>query len=130
MSFTARKPSLGQGYIFTSMCQEFCSQGGAWSRGVPGPGGMPGPGEGPGPGGLMETLRDVYWCGWYASYWDAFLLKYVFIFSEIGLKMVALILLQERVENSFICNLFVYNAFPSTIGIIMNKLKPSFDAAV
>ena len=36
---TARKRSLGQGNIFTSVCQEFCSQGGAcslggaWSRG-------------------------------------------------------------------------------------------------
>ena len=30
--FTTRKRSLGQGHIFTSMCQEFCSQGGgAWS---------------------------------------------------------------------------------------------------
>ena len=54
---TARKRSLGQGNIFTSVCQEFCSQGDgvpglgergawcqggacswmAWSRGVPGP---------------------------------------------------------------------------------------------
>ena len=33
--FTARKRSLGQGNIFTSVCQEFCSQGGgAWSRGI------------------------------------------------------------------------------------------------
>ena len=31
--FTTRKRSLGQGIIFTSVCQEFCS------RGVPGPGG-------------------------------------------------------------------------------------------
>ena len=38
--FTARKRSLGQGNIFTSVCQEFCSRGGAWSGGtVPGPGG-------------------------------------------------------------------------------------------
>ena len=34
--FTARKRSLGQGNIFTSVCQEFCSRGGAWSGGVPG----------------------------------------------------------------------------------------------
>ena len=32
--FTARKRSLGQGNIFTSVCQEFCSR-----EGVPGPGG-------------------------------------------------------------------------------------------
>ena len=37
--------------------------GGAWSRGVPGPGGGPG-GDPP----------DGYCCGWYASYWNAFLL--------------------------------------------------------
>ena len=40
----ARKPSLGQGNIFTSMCQEFCSEGGCL---VPGLGGLlpgvPGP---------------------------------------------------------------------------------------
>ena len=55
--FTARKRSLGQGNIFTSLCQEFCSQvgeEGAWSGGVPGPRGVPGPGgawsrEVPGP---------------------------------------------------------------------------------
>ena len=29
MFFKARKRSLGQGNIFTSVCQEFCSQGGA-----------------------------------------------------------------------------------------------------
>ena len=38
--FTARKRSLGQGNIFTSVCQEFCSQGGR----VPGPGGYLVPG--------------------------------------------------------------------------------------
>ena len=36
---TARKRSLGQGNIFTSVCQEFCPQGGRgvclWSRGYP-----------------------------------------------------------------------------------------------
>ena len=45
---TARKRSLGLGNIFTNVCQEFCSQRGAcsrgfplvWSRGVPGPGGV------------------------------------------------------------------------------------------
>ena len=45
---TARKRSLGQGSIFRSVCQEFCSQGGClvpggWG-GVPGPRGVPGPG--------------------------------------------------------------------------------------
>ena len=39
--FTARKRSLGQGNIFTSVCHEFCPQ-----RGVPAPGGS-------GPGGCL-----------------------------------------------------------------------------
>ena len=43
---TARKRSLGQCNIFRSVCQEFCLQGDAWSRGVPGLGGVPGPGGG------------------------------------------------------------------------------------
>ena len=55
---TTRKRSLGQGNIFTSVCQEFCSQGvpvpagmGALSRGgVSGPGGVPGPRRVPCPG--------------------------------------------------------------------------------
>ena len=59
---TARKRSLGQGNIFRSVCQEFCSRGGipglggawswegAWSGGVPGPGGA-GPGGVPVPKG-------------------------------------------------------------------------------
>ena len=44
--FTAHKRSLGQGNIFRSVCQKFCSRGGVptpggdWSgEGVPGPGG-------------------------------------------------------------------------------------------
>ena len=54
--FTARKRSLGQGNIFTSVCQEICSQGaggvpapgqgGASSRGMPPPGGCLLPGGG------------------------------------------------------------------------------------
>ena len=45
---TARKRSLGQGNIFRSMCQEFCSQGGSASvhAGIPIP---PGPGRHPHP---------------------------------------------------------------------------------
>ena len=34
-----------------------------------GPRGVPGPREG------VETPRDGYCCGWYASYWNAFLFK-------------------------------------------------------
>ena len=33
--FTARKRSLGQGNIFISVCQEFCSQGGSTWAGTP-----------------------------------------------------------------------------------------------
>ena len=45
--FTARKRSLGQGNIFTSVCQEFCSQEGvAWSQGGACSGGWLVPGRG------------------------------------------------------------------------------------
>ena len=100
--FTARKRSLGQGYIFRSVCQEFClggacSQEGVWSRGVPAPGGCllwegrgcPGGllgGIGPRgvssgaliPGGSARGMPlgdppDGYCCGRYTSYWNAFL---------------------------------------------------------
>ena len=78
---TARKRSLGQGNIFTSVCQEFCSQGGClllggcllpggacswrvpapggvWSQGVPAPGGGLFQGGVPAPGGgLVKTPR-------------------------------------------------------------------------
>ena len=43
--------------------------GGAWSRGVPGPGGAWSRGV---PGGDPPP-PDGYCCGWYASYWNAFL---------------------------------------------------------
>ena len=51
---------LGQGNIFRSMCQEFCSWGGAGSRGMPdlgrvsGPGRLPGPSWGLLPGGAWR----------------------------------------------------------------------------
>ena len=57
--FTARKRSLGQGNIFRSLCQEFCSQGGI-------PGQVPPPGPGtppwdqvhpPGPGTPLPGTR-------------------------------------------------------------------------
>ena len=43
--FTARKRSLGLGNIFTSVCQEFCSQGGGYLGKYP----PPGPGTPPPP---------------------------------------------------------------------------------
>ena len=75
--FTARKRSLGQGNIFTSVCQEFCSRGGCLLGGggclLPqgsAPAGVPGP-----RGCLVETppAPDGYCCARYASYWNAFL---------------------------------------------------------
>ena len=94
---TARKRSLGQGNIFSSVCQEFCSRGGvclsacwdttSWVQGTSqGPGhpprtrhppsgsGMPLP-QGPG-----TPLRSACWeirstSGLYASYWNAILLR-------------------------------------------------------
>ena len=88
--FTARNEVGARLYFHRHVW--FCSQGGAWSwggclvlGGEPGPGGgclVPG-GRclvlgGPGPGGLVETPRDGYCCGRYASYWNAFLFMYVF----------------------------------------------------
>ena len=58
--FTARKRSLGQGTIFRSMCQEFCTQGGGASSGgcfFPGGGFPPG-----GPGGDPPSPQDGYCC--------------------------------------------------------------------
>ena len=102
---------LGQGYIFTGVCDSVHGGGGGWgwypsmhcrwypsmpcSRGCAIPaclaGGVPAPGgclvqggcSGGGawsggcllPGGLLlvETPPDGHCCGWYASYWNAFL---------------------------------------------------------
>ena len=79
---------MGQGNIFTSVCQEFCSPGGVpgggggwsgpkgvWSREVSGPKGVWSGGclvqGGLVPGGAwsggVETPRDGYCCGRYAS---------------------------------------------------------------
>ena len=94
---------LGEGNIFRSVCQEFCSQGvfsptlrgedegsgegglqvhtygGGWGSG---PGGSPGPDPG---GSIPECTEadsppppaDGYCCGRYPPYWDAFLLSSV-----------------------------------------------------
>ena len=129
---TARKRSLGQGNIFSRLCQEFCTLGGwypsmhcrwypsmpcrspgvvsqhalqvskptpkgklsglAWdhTQGVsrPTPGGSPGPHPGgvsrPTPRGYPSMhwgrppQADSYCCGWYASYWNAFLFSCCF----------------------------------------------------
>ena len=83
--FTARKGSLRRlGYVFTRVCLSRGGQsapgghcllqvGGACSRGVSAPRGVCS-----GVGGV-ETPRDGYCCGRYASYWNAFLFIYLFI---------------------------------------------------
>ena len=90
---TTCKRSLGQGNIFSSMCQEFCSQGGVclsacWDTTTP-----LGPGTSleqtpPGPGTPLEQtpLHSACWeiwstSGWYVSYWNAILL--VIVYSSI-----------------------------------------------
>ena len=94
---------LGQGYIFTGVCDSvhrggcllpgICSQGGAWSRGVSAPEGclvwgvsVP---RGSGPGRcLVETPllgRLLLWR--YASYWDAFLLSVVLTYRVTFVNM-------------------------------------------
>ena len=88
--FTARKGSLRRlGYVFTRVCLSggvstpggvpapggecLLQVGGACSRGVSAPRGVCS-----GVGGV-ETPRDGYCCGRYASYWNAFLFIYLFI---------------------------------------------------
>ena len=93
MFITARKRSLGQGNIFTSMCQEFCSQGvgvvctiACWDT-TPGkadPLGKETPWQGRNPPGKETTPwqgrppHSACWeirstSGRYASYWNAIL---------------------------------------------------------
>ena len=90
-----------EGYVFTPLCQLFCSQGGVCSWGVSAPGGVGSPGSHlggglqahtwgvsrPTPGGglsqhaLRQTLppADGHCCGWYASHWNAILFGYIFM---------------------------------------------------
>ena len=83
--FTARKRSLGQDNIFTSVCQEFCprggvcSAGGAWSWGGLSAPGVPGPRgvcsqDGSAPRGGVPAGDPLRTARRYASYWNAFLL--------------------------------------------------------
>ena len=99
--FTARKRSLGQGNIFTPVCHsvhrgggllggclvqggsalgggDLLLGGGAWpGGGVLLWGGSARGGGVPGPRGcLVETSPDGYCCRQYASYWNAFLLRF------------------------------------------------------
>ena len=70
---TTRKRSLGQGNIFTSVCQEFCSQGGMPHCIL---GYHPRPGKEK-PRATQTPLHSACWeirstSGRYASYWNAF----------------------------------------------------------
>ena len=86
---TARKRSLGQGDIFSSVCQEFCPQGGLpqCMLGYHPPGTRLPPGsDTPRPGTPRPStpLRSASWeirsrSGRYASYWNA--IFFVFVFS-------------------------------------------------
>ena len=53
---TPHKRGLGQGNIFTSVCQEFCSQGGCLVPGGSAPGGMSAAGRVPASGGVGGLL--------------------------------------------------------------------------
>ena len=70
-SFLPPANEVCEGYVFTPVCQSFCSRG----RGVPGPGGS-------GPGGSARwrppSPQDGHCCGRYTSYWNAFLFKWDF----------------------------------------------------
>ena len=87
--FTARKRSLGQGNMFTDVYLSAGGvpapsglpspgggawSGGVWSRGCLVPGGVPAPRGGVWSRGVPDgDPPDGYCCGWYASYWNAFL---------------------------------------------------------
>ena len=84
-----------EGYVFTRVCQSFCSQGGEvcypsmhcrWYPSMPCSRGMCSGGcllQGvPALGGVETPLKaDGYCCGQYASYWNAFLLNTSFTMS-------------------------------------------------
>ena len=77
--FTARKRSLGQGNIFTSVCQKFCSQGTTpLHAGIPPQPGKDTPLGRQTPPGRQTPLHSACWEKWstsgrYASYWNAIL---------------------------------------------------------
>ena len=122
---TARKRSLGQGNIFSSVCQEFCSQG----RGVPGQvppwAGTPQAGTpleaGAPPGQVHPQAGTSRWAGtplggttrssacWeiratsgrYASYWNAFLLIYKIVAKYIDHNGNKIYWISLRVKKLF-----------------------------
>ena len=84
---------LRKGNIFTSVCQEFCPLGGVclsacWD--TPPPRAVTPPGQTP------PLLADGYCTRRYASYWNAFLLTFNFVFRH-GIHM------RETVHNWLVC---------------------------
>ena len=82
--FFYRLPTkLGEANVFTGVCPSFCPQlGGEWVSLVPGP--FRGMSLVPGPfwrwvclGALDNGIRSA--SGWYASYWNSFLLREIII---------------------------------------------------
>ena len=105
---------LCEGYVFTPVCQSFCSLGGVPGQVPPpdqvppptrytptpqdqvhpvGPGTLLGPGTPPGPGTYLSEVfpplrSSTCWeiratSGRYASYWNAFLFKYAFLYFTV-----------------------------------------------
>ena len=71
-------PSANEGNVFTSVCQEFCPRGGGVSaRHIP-LGRHPLAGRHPAGQADTPSPADGYCSGWYASYWNAFLLQLFF----------------------------------------------------
>ena len=89
---TACKRSLGQGNIFTSTCQEFCSQGGGVCSGC---GGV----RGSGPGGCGDPPPDGYCCGRYASYWNALLIVIFLVKISTFTKMIYFLLVVSNINS-------------------------------
>ena len=69
--FATRKRSLGQGNVYTPVCQSFCSKGEIGFPTCTGKrGGFP---ACTGKGGGFPACTGTGKTGWYASYWNAFL---------------------------------------------------------
>ena len=64
-----------EGYVFTGVCLSTEGGSGSVHAGIPTP--SPAGAEPPRPGILPQ--RDGYCCGWYASYWNAFLFLSFFL---------------------------------------------------
>ena len=110
--FTARKRSLGQGNIFSSVCQEFCPWGGSASvhAGIPPPDKETPPGkeiplarrppcQDIPPPPRQTPLHSACWeirstSGRYASYWNAILLH--LLYNIFSLKIITLREIRHR----------------------------------